>query len=128
MFKIFRRNTNWESKPNPSAEKAASMLAKALLWTQRHWANWLNAKEQKMSLAQKKATLVLFCAGMALLAGLFLYRGLCIKPVAPPAWLKPPAVIFPEDARLPDSLNLEYLREVYKQKQSERLRHDSIHN
>lgn len=128
MFKLFRNKNVQELKPDPSADKAAFLIAKAFVRMQTAWANWLSAKEKTWTLQQKKIALAIFCIGMSVLSGSFLYNGIVNKQNISPSWLKTPSVTLPEDTRLPDSLNLDYLRELYKRKQAERLQNDSTHN
>lgn len=126
MFKLFRKNAKQEIKPHPTTDKAASVIAKALIRLQTSWAGWLSAKEKNMTLKQKKQALIIFCVLMSVWASSILYKGIFLMPMTSPTWLKTPTVTLPEDSRLPDSLNLDYLRELYKNRKASQSPIDSI--
>lgn len=123
LFKIKRRQ---KEREHPAANKAASFLARGFLKAQTKWAGWLSAKEQKMTLQQKKKAFYVYCIITGVLTIGFFYSAFFVKQVGTEQLLKPPSVTLPKDSRLPDSLNLEYLRELYKQQKAKQFLKDSF--
>lgn len=119
MFRLYCRKNKNIIKPQPGAEKIALFIVKALLKLQTAWARWLKEKEKKMTTRRKKQALVIFCLSMFAIV-VFLTRGVWDDNHSF-LWLKPPEVTFPQDSRLPDSINLKYLRELLKHHKAQKL-------
>ncbi len=128
MFNIFRRKKIPEVEPHPAIDKAVSIIGKSWLKAQTTWANWLSEHERKMNQQQKKIGLAVLVVLMFALPGAILYNGFFKKTTPSQGWLKPPTVTLPEDTRLPDSLNVNLLKELYRKRHLGTQQIDSTHN
>lgn len=89
------------------------------------FAETLSRYERKLSLKQKKACFSLITICMAAISTYYLYQGLFTRHAKGPFYLHHYDISTPQDISLPDSLNIELLKQ--QKLERDKTRHDSIH-
>lgn len=116
MFRLFRKTTA-TPKEDPVKSKMAGILAALAHKAQVRFATNMSSYERRMSNGGRKRALLIFCIGMSCLSSYWLYDGVFSHTQDKPGFLRQQTISRPQNSTLPDSLDLQRLRQ-YKQRQA----------
>jgi len=122
MFQLFRKKRPSSHPKNPETDKIGNILAKTIYKVQTRWATSLSQAESRLSVRQKKWALWIFCAGMSFWSAHCIYEGIFSPASGKAGYLKQQMITAPRKTQLPDSLDLQLL----KQFQQRRAKIDSL--
>ncbi len=126
MFRLFRRKIQTHPVQNPVEGKIGTVLAKAVHDCQRRLAAILSKKESRLTLRQKKRTLVIFCIAMSSLSGYWIIAGIFSISQGKPDFLQHQAITVPQKTVLPDSLDLQLLKQFQQGRAKKSSQPDSV--
>jgi hypothetical protein len=112
-----RKNTNG----NPQ-EKTVGFISRKVLEMQVRLANHLTLFERQLTTGQKKACLFIFCACMGSISAGLLIQGIFMHHDGLPVFLQKSTINMPQDIVLPDSLNVEWLKELQRMRAADKLK------
>ncbi len=92
------------------------------------FADRMSRWEKKLSARQKKVRLFIFCGMITLLAGLRFYQAIYHPEKPGHTFLQHSIITAPKDVTLPDSLNIELLKQEKLLHNSPTIKHDSLNN
>jgi len=115
--KLKRKPTPGKSNA-PFASKVAEQINKTITGLQTKFTRALSDKEKSLTVKQKKWALFIFCSGMFLISGYWLYEGLFDKNRYTIPYMDQQTITRPGNIKLPDSLDLKNLEEFRKRQQS----------
>ena len=126
MFRMFQNRAE-PGKENPRIDKAATTIAGFIIRLQTYVVKWLSRQEQTLTIKQKKIAFLVFCISTGIITGTILFRGLFGYHNQNSDWLQNSRITIPKTHSLPDSLDLNMLRELEKRKTFDQKKTDSIH-
>jgi len=110
MFRLFRKAKPTRQQ-DPAKNKVAGILEVLVRKAQTRFATTLSRYERRMSNSGRKRALLIFCIGMSCLSGYWLYDGVFSHGQRKPAFLRQQTISRPENSTLPDSLDMQRLRQ-----------------
>lgn len=96
--------------------KTEGFISRKVLEMQVRVARRLSLFEQQLTTGQKKACLFIFCACMGGISVGLLIQGVFMRSNRQPILLQKGTINIPQNTALPDSLNVELLKELQKAK------------
>jgi hypothetical protein len=110
MFRLFRK-TNSTRQQNAVKSKLAGILEVPVRKAKIRFATTLGRYEKRLSNSGKKRALLIFCISMGSLFAFQLYEGVFSHRQTKPAFLQQQTITRPQNPTLPDSLDLQRLRQ-----------------
>jgi len=114
---MYKRKPAHEKSNAPFSNSISKRIDKTITDLQTKVARKLSDKEKTLTTKQKKWALFIFCAGMCLISGALLYKGIFDENISAPH-IDQQTITRPGIIKLPDSLDLKYLEEYKKRQQS----------
>ena len=114
---MFKRKPANEKSNTPFSNCISKRINKTITELQTKVGKTLSDKEKTLTVKQKKWVLFIFCAGMCLIFGALLYKGIFDENMSAPQ-IDQQTITRPGIIKLPDSLDLKYLEEFRKRQQS----------
>ena len=96
--------------------KAAGFISKKIREIQVRLANRLSLFERRLTTGQKKVCLFIFCACMGSISVGLLIQGILMHSNRQHILLQKGSINIPQNTALPDSLNVEWLKELQRMK------------
>ena len=115
MIRIFFLRQKSTSPGDDSQTNKPTRLDRLYRAAQTVFATKLGRCEQQLNQIQRKFAFFLFCLILGGLSTAWIVQGLFFQPKKGPAYLHQSTVTIPRDARLPDSLDLNLLKEIRRQ-------------
>lgn len=112
----------WKTTNENPQEKAVGFISRKVWEMQVYVAKKLSLFERQLTTGQKKACLFIFCACMGSISVGLLIQGIFPHNERLPIFLQKSTINMPQDIILPDSLNVEWLRELQRKRAADRLK------
>jgi hypothetical protein len=122
MFGFGKKQKKKITNANPQG-KTGGFISRKVLEMQIRVARRLSLFEQQLTTGQKKVCLFILCACMGSISVGLLIQGIFMRSNRLPTLLQKGSIKMPQNTALPDSLNVEWLKELQKAKaESNRLK------
>jgi hypothetical protein len=115
MFSFGKELKRKNANGNPQG-KTVGFISGKILEMQVRIARRLSLFERQLTTGQKKACLFIFCACMGSISVGLLIQGIFMRNNRLPTLLQKGSINMPQNTALPDSLNVEWLKELKRAK------------
>jgi hypothetical protein len=126
MVRLFPKKGSVENPENPAKKKVTDFWVKTLQKRQMRLAGILSNYERQLPIRQKKMLLLIFCIGMSGLSACWIYEGLFSTTTDKPDFLQHQSITVPQKTLLPDSLDIRYLQQYKRWRETQDSLHDSL--